>query len=427
MALVLSSRKSLREGDARLDQRLTARRFSFIFHRNRSWYSWSGDRVPLPSSTGSPSLIGQVIVFTGRLASLSRKDAHALVERLGGITSEEVTTRTTLLVLGGTGGTSGKPAAPAQAEDSEKTRKLRKAEQVNAAGLGAVRITTEEEFCDMAGLPAPEVLTQQSHGLRDVLGMYPGVREDHLRYLAKWGLVRPLGRTGAGASFPFADLCVIRQLQGDLARGVPFRAALRSLVAARAGQLTLDFRGADTQQAKVLPLERPVRSDPSERRPPATVGDPDRQAAVGVFAEAFSLDDGDPAHQDVALAAYRRALMLDPTLVPALVNLANIHYSREARIEAQAIYERAIRLDPQCYEAHFNLGHVFHDLGRFGDAEVCYRDTIALNPAYADAHFYLAVTLEKTGRSQDAKPHWRAYQQLAPAGEWVELAREFSE
>ena len=52
---------------------------------------------------------------------------------------------------------------------------------------------------------------------------------------------------------------------------------------------------------------------------------------------------------------------------------------------------------------------------------------MALNAGYADAHFYLAVTLEKTGRSPEAKPHWKAYQELAPEGEWIELAREFSE
>jgi tetratricopeptide (TPR) repeat protein len=113
--------------------------------------------------------------------------------------------------------------------------------------------------------------------------------------------------------------------------------------------------------------------------------------------------------------------------VPALVNLANIHYARDQAIEAQALYERAISLDPECFEAHFNLGNILHDLRRYPEALVCYRDALALNPAYADAHFYLAVTLEKMGYSQDAKPHWRAYQQLAPDGEWVELAREFSE
>jgi len=52
---------------------------------------------------------------------------------------------------------------------------------------------------------------------------------------------------------------------------------------------------------------------------------------------------------------------------------------------------------------------------------------VGINPAYADAHFYLAVTLEKIGHSAEAKAHWRSYRDLAPEGEWVELAKEFSE
>ena len=47
-----------------------------------------------------------------------------------------------------------------------------------------------------------------------------------------------------------------------------------------------------------------------------------------------------------AAAAYRRALIVDPDLVPAIVNLANIRYARDELIEAQALYERAIGLDP---------------------------------------------------------------------------------
>jgi tetratricopeptide (TPR) repeat protein len=128
-----------------------------------------------------------------------------------------------------------------------------------------------------------------------------------------------------------------------------------------------------------------------------------------------------------AAAAYRKALVVDPDLVPAIVNLANIHYARDEMIEAQALYERAIGLDPDCFEAYFNLGNIHHDLGRYELALGCYRGAVRLNGAYPDAHFYLAVTLEKTGHSAEAKPHWRAYQELAPAGEWVDLAREFSE
>ena len=73
------------------------------------------------------------------------------------------------------------------------------------------------------------------------------------------------------------------------------------------------------------------------------------------------------------------------------------------------------------------LGRRSAYLGRYREAQGCYRDALKLNPAYADAHFYLAVTLEKNGQSQEARTHWRAYQQLAPNGEWLELAREFSD
>ena len=145
------------------------------------------------------------------------------------------------------------------------------------------------------------------------------------------------------------------------------------------------------------------------------------------FIEASSLDDGDPAHHEEALSGYRRALEIDPDLVPAIINLANIHYSRNEIAEAPALYERAIALEPDVFEAHFNLGNIFHDLGRFSDARVCYRDALQLNPTYADAHFYLAVTLEKNGQSQEARLHWKAYQELAPNGEWVHLAKEFSD
>ena len=110
-----------------------------------------------------------------------------------------------------------------------------------------------------------------------------------------------------------------------------------------------------------------------------------------------------------AAGAYRKALVVDPDLVPAVVNLANIHYAARRSGRSQALYERAIGLDPECFEAHFNLGNIHHDLGRYRRALNCYRSAVGL-AEYPDAHFYLAVTLEKTGQSTEAKPHWRFYQ-----------------
>jgi tetratricopeptide (TPR) repeat protein len=251
------------------------------------------------------------------------------------------------------------------------------------------------------------------------------LRDDHLRYLQKWGLIQPAQRTGGGdVSYAFADLTVIRQADAELAGGASFRAVMRNLLASRVGQLTFDFR-LEAEPAKIFRLRRP------EPPPLAALMDAapraENTSAEREFVHASSLDDGDPKHFEDALAGYRRALEIDPDLVPAIINLANIHYSRNEIAEAQALYERAISLDPDVFEAHFNLGNICHDLGRYGAARACYRDALALNPSYADAHFYLAVTLEKNGQSQEARLHWKAYQELAPDGEWVHLAKEFSD
>jgi tetratricopeptide (TPR) repeat protein len=242
--------------------------------------------------------------------------------------------------------------------------------------------------------------------------------------MQKWGLIRPSHRAHGETFYAFGDLAAIRQADAELAEGASFRAVLRNLLASRHGQLTFDFR-LDAQPAKILELKRPAA-------PPLvalmSANSPDEfRAAEQEFAIASSIDDGDPGHFDAALEAYRRTLEMDPNLVPALINLANIHYARNEMAEAQALYERAIALEPEVFESHFNLGNIFHDLGRYGEAQACYREALRLNPAYADAHFYLAVSLEKSGNSNEARRHWRAYQDLAPDGEWVHLAQEFSD
>jgi tetratricopeptide (TPR) repeat protein len=258
---------------------------------------------------------------------------------------------------------------------------------------------------------------------RQILDRYKYVRDDHLRYMQKWGLIRPQ-RVHGESVFAFADLAVIRQADAELAEGVSFRAVLRSLLASRQGQLTFDFR-ITAQPAKVLQLKRP------EPPPLAALLDPlpavEPSSAEQYFLAASRLDDGNPETAHEAMVNYRRALERDPYLVAAVINLANIHYACDEIIEAQALYERAIALEPDVFEAHFNLANIMHDLGRYSLAQASYRHALHLNPTYADAHFYLAVTLEKSGLSAEARPHWRAYQQLAPNGEWVSLAREFSD
>src|SRR4029079_17088553 len=171
-----------------------------------------------------------------------RRDARALVTRLGGLTGDDVNAKTTMLVVGDEGfgpvpAGAVKPdttkipvaaavrarAAAGQSDQTvrDKSNKLKRAEELNQqhAGGRPIQIITEEEFCRLAGVPTPGTLKQQYHAMRDLLARYGALREDHLRYLVKCGVLRPVLRTNADTFFGFPDVAAIKQANDGLARG----------------------------------------------------------------------------------------------------------------------------------------------------------------------------------------------------------------
>ncbi len=376
-----------------------------------------------------PPLAGQVVVFVGSLSRLTRREAGAAVERQQGRVAPAVTRATTVLVIG--------ESAADRVERGEalgeaaEDRRVAEARKLNEKHPGRVRLLSAVELYRLVGVDAGDASSSTEpalYGSRTIRSLYPALRDDRLRDLERWGLVRPVREERHERFYSFVDLTVLRQVSAELTRGVSFRAVVRELLASRQGQLSLDFQmgSGDGQAARVIAL--PARTADVDRAERAA--SPDAQAfdlASQYFADGAEMDAGDADQREAAMTAYRRALALDPSMTAALVNLANIHYAQDQTVEAEALYEKALTSDPTCFEAHFNLGNVCHDTGRFERAARCYGQALVLDPAYADAHFYLAVTLEKLGRSADARAHWLAYLKLAPMGEWVELAREFSE
>lgn len=337
--------------------------------------------------------------MAGKLTLLTKRDVRALVERMGGVFTPDVTEKTSVLVAAG--------------ELLDMPASVR-------------RVLTEDALCRAAGWPDLETLRSQYYAGRDLRAMYPALGDDHLRFLERSGLIRPIA-----GRYSFQDLSLIKQAVAELERGASLHGMLRALEADRQGQLALDFQPsrADRTPAKVVALPT-AAPPPASLFPPSRVPDvtaANQALAAKYFLDGAELDDGENRDLDAAAAAYRRAALFDPQLVPAVVNLANIHYERDELVEAEALYEKAIRMDPECFEAYFNLGNIHHDLARYPEALVSYRDALAINPSYPEAHFYLAVTLEKLGRSAEARPHWRQYRELAPDGEFVALAKEFSE
>jgi BRCA1 C Terminus (BRCT) domain len=151
-----------------------------------------------PSSAGGPVFAGHVVTFSGKLASIGRREAQALIQALGGEASEELTARTTILVVG------------ESAAREEDTTRLRRAEQANAKTPDQIRIISETEFCRLAGIASDNSLRRQFYGVRDIRSLYPRVTDNHLRYLEKWGLIRRAATTRTERFYTFSDLATIK-------------------------------------------------------------------------------------------------------------------------------------------------------------------------------------------------------------------------
>jgi tetratricopeptide (TPR) repeat protein len=231
-------------------------------------------------------------------------------------------------------------------------------------------------------------------------------------------------RRAASVVYSFADLLTIRQAAAELAGGTPLRVVLRTLLAERQGQLALDFQPGHAVRGPMPRARRssrsPARQEPAAARRPPRRSVPDASAprvtrrstptsaAIRSVRSPRGTSSKGPASTTerartmmAAAAAYRKALVVDPDLVPAIVNLANIHYGQDEPVEAQALYERAIALDPECFEAHFNLGNIHHDLGRYSRAVVCYRTAVAAEPVVPGR-----ALLPRGGAREDGAVGW---------------------
>ena len=80
-------------------------------------------------------------------------------------------------------------------DTSTQNQKLRRVAQINAEHPGRIRVLSEDEFLRQVGLPTVDELRTQHYGQKDILAMYPELREDHLRYLQKWGFISPPSAT----------------------------------------------------------------------------------------------------------------------------------------------------------------------------------------------------------------------------------------
>jgi tetratricopeptide (TPR) repeat protein len=120
----------------------------------------------------------------------------------------------------------------------------------------------------------------------------------------------------------------------------------------------------------------------------------------------------EPGSPEEAIAAYRRAIDIDPAHADAHVNLGRLLHEAGDAAGASPHYEAALTSRPEDATAAFNLGVAQEDLGRLPEALLAYQRAVRLDPENADAHFNAAALAEKLGRTAEALRHLRTYRKL---------------
>ena len=110
---------------------------------------------------------------------------------------------------------------------------------------------------------------------------------------------------------------------------------------------------------------------------------------------------------DQAIAAYRQAIDIHPTIAENHGNLGNALFAAGQIDEAIGSYRQAIVLNPNFAEAHGNLGNALSQAGRLDEALTAFRQAIDVRPAFPEAHFNLGNLLGARGCPDDAIAAYR--------------------
>ena len=114
-----------------------------------------------------------------------------------------------------------------------------------------------------------------------------------------------------------------------------------------------------------------------------------------------------PRRQDQAAAACRRALIIDPELVPAIVNLANIHYARATSSSRRRRSTNGRSCSTGSASRPLNLGNIHHDLSRYQGGGRLLPGKRCAQPRIRRRAFLSRGDAREDGTVLEAKPHWR--------------------
>jgi tetratricopeptide (TPR) repeat protein len=266
----------------------------------------------------------------------------------------------------------------------------------------------------------------QQYGVREVEKLLQLPRST-LRALVKAGFVSPARGPRNAWLFSFQDLIVLRTARALVAANLPRSRITRSLKALRRRlpptmPLSGLSIGAVGDRVVVKEGTRQWQAD-SGQYLLAFEGDP-ASGALKVIAPA-SLESAPSAEEWFerglaieeedrrgAIAAYRRAILADPSHVDAYLNLGSALHDDGRLEEAERAYRAALDACGDESLILYNLGVLLEDMGRKTEAFEAYKFAVRADPALADGHYNLALLSDELKRPMDAIRHMAQYRKL---------------
>lgn len=382
-------------------------------------------RLPKQGRLANPAaLAGQQIVFTGRLATLSRGAAYELVARHGGVAQRSVSAQTTLLVLG--------QGDWPLLQSGRLTRNLRTARRLQAEGR-PLAIVDEYALLACLGLEDRNDGASRRFTLLELASIV-GVSAARARCWVAAGLLSPREVKGGVEWFDYQQLSSARLLARfdanetsrrrlrrslrQLARLLPDRARLLAELSQADAEGRLLWRN---ESGQLLDGAGQIHFDFNQAGESSVQWTPRPDTTTDWFAQGVAAED--EGNLNAAVAAYREAAAANPADADAWFNLGNVLTATQQYDEAIASYEKSLELNATHAEAWNNLGAALAGAGRYDEACRAFESAVEISPLYGDAHYNLADALDLLGNSQAACQHWRAYLRGDCDSDWADYAR----
>ena len=387
--------------------------------------------LPIDTSVREPGVLaGQRVAITGTLASMTHREAFAVIRDQDGQPSEHVSRGTTLLVIGEEGW-------PLEA-DGHVSVKLRDAETLRAAGSG-LRFASESEWLRMVGLTdqdaEPRLYTPAM--LSRLLSISPNA----IRRWERLGVLQPVRKVGRLPYFTFREVTRLRRIVELLEAGVSPAKLEESLawLVATTGDDALSAEQIELLGSSRLLVVRdesgPVQMGSGQRlldyEPTDNDEDVDslpfvRPQAKRTAIEWYELacDHYEAGELSSAEDAFREAIRQRPEQPEFHFHLAETLFRLGEADRALERYLTATEWDPEYIEAWGQIGVLHLDRKEAPEARAALEAAVELSDDFADGHFHLGEAMVELGDRAAARRHLRRYLVLEGHGPWADLARQ---